>query len=89
MNEKSKGLKVKITLLHFNLQQKTYTYNCRTLLNKPKKIKTNMKYILSVKLLSGSKYSTPIANKEALFEKLKELINNLKNDQEISVIIDK
>jgi hypothetical protein len=48
-----------------------------------------MKYILSVKLLSGSKYSTPIANKEVLFEKLKELINNLKNDQEISVIIDK
>ena len=39
MNEKSKGLKVKITLINFNLQQETYTYNCRTLLNKPKKRK--------------------------------------------------
>jgi hypothetical protein len=48
-----------------------------------------MKYILSVKLLSGSKYSTPYASKELLLEKLKELINNLKDDQEISVIIDK
>ncbi len=48
-----------------------------------------MRYILSVELLSGSKYSTPITNKEVLLEKLKELINNLKDDQEISVIIDK
>ncbi len=39
MNEKSKGLKVKITLIHFNLQQKTYTYNCRTFINKPQKPK--------------------------------------------------
>ncbi len=47
-----------------------------------------MRYILSVELLSGSKYSTPIANKEVLFEKLKELIKNLKNDQVISVKIE-
>lgn len=41
MNEKSSGLKVKITLIHFNLQAETYTYNCRTFLNKPNKTKKN------------------------------------------------
>jgi len=39
INEKSKGLKVKITLIDFNLEAETYTYNCRTFLNKPSKNK--------------------------------------------------
>ena len=39
VNEKKSGLKVKITLIHFNLQQETYTYNCRTFLKQPKKNK--------------------------------------------------
>ena len=38
INEKSKGLKVKITLIYFNLKAETYTYNCKTFLRKPKKI---------------------------------------------------
>lgn len=37
MNEKRKGLKVKITLIDFNLQAESYTYNCRTFLKKPLK----------------------------------------------------
>jgi hypothetical protein len=36
--EKREGLKVKITLIDFDLQKETYTWNCRTFLNK--KIKT-------------------------------------------------
>lgn len=39
MNEKSSGLKVKIKLIHFNLQSETYTYNCRTFLKKQIEIK--------------------------------------------------
>jgi hypothetical protein len=38
INEKSSGLKVKITLIHFNLQAETYTYNCRTFLKKTKRL---------------------------------------------------
>ena len=47
-----------------------------------------MKYILSVKSRSGSKYSTPYASKKLLLEKLKELVSNLKEGEKISVIID-
>jgi hypothetical protein len=38
-NQKTKGLKVKITLIHFDLKTETYTYNCRTFLNKTIKLK--------------------------------------------------
>lgn len=34
MNEKKEGYKVKIKLICFNVQTETYTYNCRTFLNK-------------------------------------------------------
>lgn len=36
-NQKNTGLKVKITLINFDLKTETYTYNCRAFLKKKAK----------------------------------------------------
>lgn len=48
-----------------------------------------MHYILSIKLASGTKYSTVIFDELLLLTKLKELIANLKEGDELSVITNK